>query len=237
MDQKKASNHKYSHFDLIAGEYETSLPFHIMDHYLQKRVIFIKNILPSGLVLDVGCGTGAIIQSLAKEGYVIFGIDSSQGMLKRLNDKRPGFQVRANAVQLPFPSAKFDLVLNIATLHHLAEPDIVKRAIHEMLRVIRRGGHLLIWDHNRLNPYWKLLMPRVPQDFGDERLIPYHEILGTLRAASGRVAFIKHYTLGFIPDFMPKKFMSIAGKLEAIAEKIPFIRHVSAHNVFLVRKA
>ena len=55
-----------------------------------------------------------------------------------------------------------------------------------MLRVLRSGGHLLIWDHNPRNPYWNFLMKRVPQDCGEERLIHKNEILSILA---------KHHTL------------------------------------------
>ena len=41
-----------------------------------------------------------------------------------------------------------------------------------MVRVARPGGRILVWDHNPRNPYWGRLMARVPQDTGEERLIP-----------------------------------------------------------------
>jgi hypothetical protein len=51
-----------------------------------------------------------------------------------------------------------------------------------MGRVVRPAGYVLIWDHNPLNPYWPILMKRVPQDHGDERLVSVWELLD----ASGR---------------------------------------------------
>ena len=48
----------------------------------------------------------------------------------------------------------------------------------------RPGGRVLVWDHNPRNPYWGRLMARVPQDTGEERLIP--EAGGGRRAAGRR---------------------------------------------------
>ncbi len=49
-----------------------------------------------------------------------------------------------------------------------------------MVRVAKPVGRVLIWDHNPRNPYWRLLMARVPQDTGEERLIGVTELLDGL---------------------------------------------------------
>ena len=84
---------------------------------------------------------------------------------------------------LPFRDGSFDLALTVATLHHLETPLRVAFTIAEMGRVVRTGGFVLLWDHNPLNPYWPILMKRVPQDSGDERLVPMGEILADVKAA------------------------------------------------------
>ena len=55
--------------------------------------------------------------------------------------------------------------------------------VREMGRVVKRGGFVVLWDHNPANPYWPILMKRVPQDSGDERLVPLAELLDDIRAA------------------------------------------------------
>ena len=55
----------------------------------------------------------------------------------------------------------------------------------------RPGGRILVWDHNPRNPYWRMLMARVPQDTGEERLIPEDELLDGLGAAGARIAALE----------------------------------------------
>ena len=55
-----------------------------------------------------------------------------------------------------------------------------------MARVSRPGGRIVIWDHNPRNPYWSLLMARVPQDTGEERLIGEQEVIDGLMAGGAR---------------------------------------------------
>lgn len=225
-----------AHFDIIASQYESSLPQHVSEHYLQKRLSFIKSIISYGNILDVCCGTGAIIHSLNNMGYRAFGVDLSLEMLKLSNQKKPGFQIFGTAIQLPFANDQFDLVTSIAAMHHIADASLVKSAIYEMIRVARPGGYILIWDHNPANFYWKYLMKRLPQDSGEERLIPKREIIAILEATQAALSKIQFYNLSFIPDFIPVSFMKAARVFETILEKMSFMRRLSAHNVFFVQK-
>ncbi len=79
-------------------------------------------------------------------------------------------------------SGSFDLVLTVAALHHIADPVAVRATLAEMVRVCRPGGRIVVWDHNPRNPDWKLLMARVPQDDGTERLIGEREVLDGIRS-------------------------------------------------------
>ena len=78
------------------------------------------------------------------------GVDPSQGMLDVLASARPDAStpVRGSGTALPFEDDCFDLVLTVATLHHIADPDAVRETLQEMVRVTRPGGRVLIWDHN-----------------------------------------------------------------------------------------
>ena len=139
---------------------------------------------PAGKILDVGCGTGALAERLAGEGYEVTGVDPSDGMLDVLRERAPSITaVHADGTDLPFADDTFDLAYCVAVMHHVAEPrGGAARRSREMVRVTRSGGRVLVWDHNPRNPYWSNLMGRVPQDTGDERLIPEEELLEGLRA-------------------------------------------------------
>ena len=97
--------------------------------------------------LEVGCGTGLILARVAREARRAEGVDLSPGMLE-LARKR-GLEVReASATELPYPDNSFDVVYSFKVLAHV--PDIGK-ALSEMARVCRPGGHVLAELYNPLS--------------------------------------------------------------------------------------
>jgi len=184
----------------------------------------------------VGCGTGSMTLALSDVGFRSYGIDSSIEMLRLAERKQKGHHILASAGDLPFANASFHFVINIATLHHFADHKLIEQAIFEMLRVLRPGGFLLIWDHNPRNPYWKFLMKRVPQDTGNERIISHKEILAILSKQKNIIQSIKLINSGFVPDFTPKSLLPVFTIIEEIFEQIPFLKRISAHNVFLIQR-
>ena len=143
---------------------------------------------------------------LAAQDYVVTGLDPSEGMLDVLRADHPGIEaIRGSGDELPFEDASFDVVVTVAALHHIADPDAVRATLAEMARVTRPGGRIVVWDHNPRNPYWKRLMARVPQDDGSERLIPEAEVLAGLCA--GGAGTIRSAQFGLVPDFVPPSLL------------------------------
>jgi SAM-dependent methyltransferase len=97
--------------------------------------------------LEVGAGTGYFSLNLLQAGVVDEAVctDISPGMITTLRANaarigRPVEAVVADAEDLPFEDASFDLVLGHAVLHHLPDLD---RAFAEFSRVLRPGGTIL----------------------------------------------------------------------------------------------
>jgi SAM-dependent methyltransferase len=223
------------HFDAIAERYDASLPPHVAAHYLQKREDFITRHCPPGRTLDVGCGTGALAERLARQGYEVVGVDPSSGMLGVMRQRAPAVEaVQGVGEELPFDDASFDLALTVATLHHISSPNAVRAVLGEMTRVVRPGGRIVIWDHNPRNPYWPHLMRRVPQDSGEERLIPLNEIIGGLEAAGATPLVVAE--TGLVPDFTPPALLRLAALLERVVERTPGLRRLCAHNVVVASR-
>ncbi len=103
---------------------------------------------PGLKVLDVGCGTGAHLSLYADAGCRVCGIDVSAAMLdearRRLGEG--GLLVGADARELPFADAAFDLVVAVTLLHGLPAGARVG-ALEEMARVAGRRGRVLVIDH------------------------------------------------------------------------------------------
>jgi ubiquinone/menaquinone biosynthesis C-methylase UbiE len=224
-----------SNFDRIAQVYDESLPAHVVDHYLEKRATFVLEHCPRGSALDVGCGTGALAARLAGLGYDVVGLDPSEGMLRVLEERTSSVRaVRGSGTSIPFPDGSFDLVLSVAVLHHIAAAADVRRTLAEMVRVTSPGGRVLVWDHNPRNPYWRLLMARVPQDTGEERLVGMRELVRGLADAGAEPVLVTQ--LGMVPDFTPRALLGAAATAERAAERTPLLRRVCAHNVVLAAK-
>jgi ubiquinone/menaquinone biosynthesis C-methylase UbiE len=219
------------HFDEVAEVYDESLPAHVTAHYLAKRTRFVLELCPPpARLLDVGCGTGALAAELAAGGYEATGLDPSEGMLRVLGERAPRVSaIRASATAMPFDDGEFDLSVSVATMHHIADPDSVRRALAEMVRVVRPGGKVIVWDHNPRNPYWPYLMKRVPQDRGDERLVGVDELVDGLRAGGADPLSVAQ--LGMVPDFVPRRLLRAAKVAERAAERTPGVRRLLAHNV------
>ena len=219
----------------VAHEYDDVFPRHVAEHYIDKRTGLVKQLLPlGGLVLDVGCGTGQLGAAIASEGYDVFGVDLSSSMVARARERGLAGTYAGVTTALPFTADAFDLALTVATLHHLETPQRVAATVAEMARVVRRGGYVVLWDHNPANPYWPILMKRVPQDSGDERLVPLGEILHDVRAAGLRLE--RAFRSGFTPDFLPAPLASAWNLVEKAVEITPGLNVLAAHNVVVARK-
>lgn len=95
-------------------------------------------------VLEVGCGTGLLLDRVAPRAKRAVGVDISAGMLQKAVER--GLEVaQADAAALPFADASFDLVYSFKVLAHVEQIDA---ALKEAARVTRPGGHLVLEFYN-----------------------------------------------------------------------------------------
>jgi SAM-dependent methyltransferase len=222
-------------YTAVAHEYDDVFPRHVAEHYIDKRTSLIKDLLPmGGLVLDVGCGTGQLGAAIASVGYDVFGVDLSASMVAKARQRGLVGTFAGVTTALPFAEGSFNLALTVATLHHLETPARVAATVSEMARVVKPGGFVVLWDHNPANPYWPILMKRVPQDSGDERLVPLNELLHDVNACGLRLQ--RAFRSGFTPDFLPASLAGVWNLVERVVELTPGLNILAAHNVVVARK-
>ncbi len=104
--------------------------------------LFLRRLLPAARrgqhALDIGCGTGGLLQQLGAANYETSGIDFSNVALGFAQRRAAGGLAQASANQLPFRDAAFDLVTCIDLLEVVSvEPE---RLVAEALRVLKPGG-------------------------------------------------------------------------------------------------
>ncbi|MFZ1864028.1 MAG: class I SAM-dependent methyltransferase [Polyangiales bacterium] len=116
-------------------------------------------------VLELGCGTGLILERVAPIAREAMGIDLSEGMAGRARAR--GLPVRIGDIHdLPFDDDRFDLTYALKVLAHVPE---VERAIREAVRVTRPGGFVLLELYNPWSLRYLAKTLAGPRPIGDHR--------------------------------------------------------------------
>lgn len=151
--------------EVFTNRKERGGPFDLFGFYnLQERqeylVRFFRSIGLASLgglsILDIGCGSGGMLRRFIDFGAQpenCFGIDLFQKSLSHGRHLSPNVSfVEGNAAQLPFPSARFDLVSQFTVLTSVLDPAIRKRIAVEIVRTMRPGAYLIWYDFLYSNP-------------------------------------------------------------------------------------
>jgi ubiquinone/menaquinone biosynthesis C-methylase UbiE len=106
---------------------------------------------PSGLVVDVGTGTGALALPLASNARKVVAVDVSAGMLERLGEHAASAgvgnieTVLSPVEELTFAPGSVDLIVSNYVLHHLIDRE-KRRFVDNAAVWLRPGGRLIIGD-------------------------------------------------------------------------------------------
>ena len=138
-----------AYFRRHAAEWDAIRSLHIPEADVENA---IRKLLPRrhvGDLLDLGTGTGRMLQLFGGNAERAVGVDLSREMLAvaRANLDGPAFRHcvlrRSPAEKLPFGDSSFDVVLCHMVLHFLPDP---AQAIAEAARVLRPNGRLILVD-------------------------------------------------------------------------------------------
>jgi ubiquinone/menaquinone biosynthesis C-methylase UbiE len=136
--------HNRDYYDEFAAGYEKHR--HRGYHALIDR-LEITAALPyarGARVLEAGCGTGMILKELAPVATRAVGLDVSPGMLAQARARGLAV-VHGSVTDLPFADGEFDLAYSFKVLAHVER---IERALAEMARVVRPGGHVIAEFYN-----------------------------------------------------------------------------------------
>jgi SAM-dependent methyltransferase len=115
----------------------------------ERRLQLIRRYVPleGKWILDVGCGIGTYVKRFRDFSPHVYGIDVSA---KRLADSTMPNLVAAAGEALPFGETTFDVLVFNEVIEHVKDD---RQTIEDALRVLRPGGHIVIYAPNRLYPF------------------------------------------------------------------------------------
>ena len=144
-----------SFFDAVGPEWDALRKvFH--DDLLRARAV--AHLVPRGLVAaDIGTGTGILAAELARLGLRVIGVDNSARMLDAARTKLDAegladVELRnGEAHRLPIADSEVDAAFAHMVLHYLPSP---LEALHEMARIVRPGGTVVVVDFLQHEHEW-----------------------------------------------------------------------------------
>ncbi|MBV9412550.1 MAG: methyltransferase domain-containing protein [Acidimicrobiia bacterium] len=142
----KHHSHERHQFDEWAETYDRG-PGRFFFHWVHRQLLTAVEAtdLPAGAVVDLGCGTGELLQLLGGRlvGRQVFGADSSLGMARVATAKLKLPCVVGEAVRIPMRSHSVALVVSTVSYHHWGDHG---SALREIARVLTSGGVFLVAD-------------------------------------------------------------------------------------------
>jgi hypothetical protein len=121
-------------------------------------------------------------------------------------------------------------------LHHIYSREDQKKAMLEALRVVRKGGVLIVRESNLINPlfrlYWNYIFPLTSKidRFGGENWVPARFMTKLFGKTVERICFFT-----FLPNFTPSFLLPFAARVERVLERSPMSK-LSAHYLVVFRK-
>lgn len=213
-----------------------------------RRVIFkafISQVIgkkPDLKILDAGCCSGLMMESLSEFGKV-YGLDISEQAIGYCRTKGLREVCRAGILEMPFMDETFDLITAFDVIEHV-EDDV--SALREARRIIKKGGYLILsvpaykfmWNsdddlvqHKRRYTGASLTKKLVSVGFTVERfsyfytvLFPINLIINTVRKIFGIKKIVPDAGIKVLPKFLNESLLNIL-RLESIIiknHKLPF---------------
>jgi ubiquinone/menaquinone biosynthesis C-methylase UbiE len=142
------------YFDAVAGNWDEIRAGYFTEQ-MRDAAIARAHLGPDAVVVDVGTGTGFVIQGLAPRVAEVYGFDDSSAMIIVAAQNLATFNnvklQQTSGDRLPLPDAAADAVFGNMYLHHVADP---AAAIAEMARLLRPGGRLVLTDLDAHDHEW-----------------------------------------------------------------------------------
>jgi ubiquinone/menaquinone biosynthesis C-methylase UbiE len=114
----------------------------------------VRSAVPSpARVLEVGPGTGVLMNMLSASGYYVIGVDASLPMLRRARRLWKPDIINGVSLSLPLVDDYFDAAVAMFTLHHWGDYDTSLRSLY---RVLRRHAAFIVVEFDGDRVGWSM---------------------------------------------------------------------------------
>ncbi len=147
--RRERFEHAQAFFASNAAEWDRLRALHIDEAEVERRLLDVMPEEPCDLLVDMGTGTGRMLEVLAGRYRRAIGVDTNQHMLAYARTRTEvarfrNVQIRQGDIcSLALGGDSVGTVVMHQVLHFLAEPE---RAIAEAARILKPGGLLVIAD-------------------------------------------------------------------------------------------
>jgi ubiquinone/menaquinone biosynthesis C-methylase UbiE len=118
-----------------------------------------KQIDPKKKVLDMGCGEGRFSRYFIEKGTRIYSIDFSEEYIKICKNTLKNGRFKVGSItNIPFKNDNFDYIFCVDVLQHVPK---LEKAIHELKRVLKKDGIIIIIDKNKFGLHKRYLIPEI----------------------------------------------------------------------------
>ncbi|MEQ8442442.1 MAG: metalloregulator ArsR/SmtB family transcription factor [Alphaproteobacteria bacterium] len=150
--RKERDREAAQYFERNAAQWDRIRALHVDEDQVESRLLALTSAWTIGRLLDIGTGTGRLLDLFGPRAERAVGIDRSPDMLKLARaaierDRLTHCQVRqADMYQLPFNEAEFDTAVLHMVLHYADDP---AQVLKEASRALTDAGRILIVDFDR----------------------------------------------------------------------------------------
>lgn len=219
VTSKKTLNEIEMH-KTVGKQYRIRYRFPFSAEFQQERNDIILEMLDGddGMqVMDLGCGTGVMIDTLAGRFKKIIGLDASWEMITAI-DRAPRHGrtepirlVVGDMQDMPFADEFIERIVCRSILHHV---DSEEEALKEVFRVLKPGGRLVLAEPMNDNPLMRLArwIVRHGKSYGKIHTIDKAYVISFLKKELAKAGLVmdKEVRYGFIayplcdnPDLVP----------------------------------
>jgi ubiquinone/menaquinone biosynthesis C-methylase UbiE len=222
--------------------------------WLRARQAVVLRLVGSGpgRALDVGMGSGRLVEALEHQGWTAWGVDGAAEMVALAQARVPAAADRlleGRIEQLPFEPESFDTVVSTGMFAYATDRPTM---LAEIARVLRPGGRVVMstsnarspthfWRHEIVYPVMRAAKRRVafgvPPPFKRDR-VPGRRRIEQMFAETGlQVETVEFTSCGIVPDPLDRVFPRTARTLAGRANGLrPSVRHLVAGQIVVAAR-